>query len=87
MKAKRTFSHDTLPSSRVQGGPPDSAGQASGQLPAHARDPADPGLPAVAAGLRSLRVRELAREAEQKLVMNGVTGIKNTSQTSFYSLI
>lgn len=65
----------------------DSAGQDSGQVPAHAWDPADPWLPAVAAGLRSLCVRQLSREAEQKLIMNDVTGIKTTSQRSFYSLI
>lgn len=87
MKAKCTFSQDTLPSSRVQGGPSDSAGQDMGQVPAHMRDPADPGFPVAAVGLRSLHVQELCREAEQKLIMNGVTGVKNTSQTSFYSLI
>jgi len=41
------------------------------------------GLPAVAVGLWNLCVRELSREAQQKLMMNGVTRIKTTSQISF----
>lgn len=43
-------------------GPLDSVGQVS----------ADPGLPAVAPGLRSLHVQELCQEAEQKLILNSV---------------
>lgn len=49
-------------------------------------DTADLGLPAVPLGLQTLPVRELSRE-DEKPIMNGATGIKNSSLTSSYSLI
>lgn len=56
-------------------------GTAQGRSP-HTGDPADLGLPVVAVG-----VQTLFRSSPGELIMNGTTGIKNTSQTSSYSLI